>query len=326
MARDETDETVEEEFTPRTRTARPRPADADEAEGTSSETRTRARPRPTPGRSAEEEEPEPLVTPGSFSRTLGHIALVVLALAVLYTAWQHTRRDNEEDAGEPRAGAEERDGDTIPEEEPQVTTTLAEPGEAVEPDCPPDDGASEPVRAFTGPPPTCIDLDGTYVATIETSRGDFEITLDTATAPRIVNNFVFLARWGFYEGAGFHRVEPDFVMDTGDPIGRPDPGYGGPGYTLDTEPPPAGAPAYQVMSVTTVMTPEGRINGSQFSIMTGTVAIDTANELAPQLRPTVFGQVTSGEDVVQEIDATGDELTGLPMEPTVIEGITIDER
>lgn len=213
-----------------------------------------------------------------------------------------------------------------PRGEPEVTTTLAEPGVPKEPACPPERGAAEPVRSFTGSPPMCIDPSRTYVATVETNRGDFEITLDADAAPQVVNNFVFLARWRFYEGAGFHRVEPGFIMDTGDPIGRPYPGRGGPGYTLRLPPPGAGAPPYQALAVTTVLTADGATNGSQFSIVTGEVAAQTLNGLAPELKPTVFGRVTSGQEVIQEIDATGDELTGSPMAPTEIRSITIDEQ
>jgi cyclophilin family peptidyl-prolyl cis-trans isomerase len=207
------------------------------------------------------------------------------------------------------------------EESEAVTTTLAEPGEAAEPTCPEEDGSSPRTLNFTGPPPMCIDPSVTYIAQVETSRGDFEITLDTEAAPQTVNNFVFLARWHFYDDVSFHRIIPGFVVQGGDPVG-PTPGQGGPGYQMgdsddfDGEVPTA-EPYYPLMSV--VMANSGsdpQTNGSQFFIVTGPQGEALPNDF------TRFGQVTAGEDVVAEIEATGTS-DGTPSEPTVIEGITI---
>jgi cyclophilin family peptidyl-prolyl cis-trans isomerase len=319
---DHTDDTTEE-FEP-LRTIRTRRASGASAGG---QARTRPEPESRPDLDVEP-EPEPNVTPGSLSRTLGHVALTALALAVLYTAWQHTRREPSDDG---------RSGDRAIEQgeeagaDPEVTTTLAgRGGTPVEPECPPEDGAAQPVRSFSGAPPTCIDLSRTYVATVETSRGSFQITLDAQAAPQTVNNFVFLSRWRYYEEAAFHRVVPGFVIDTGDPVGGQPPddssgvrqaGFGGPGYPLEDEPPPPSERPYPTRSVTTVRDDDGRTNGSQFSIVTG-----PAGESGPQPLDTVFGQVTSGWEVVQEIEATGNASGLPPAEPTVIRSISISER
>ena len=77
-----------------------------------------------------------------------------------------------------------------------------------------------------------IDATKKYKATIQTSKGDIVVTLDATAAPEQVNNFVFLARDGFYDGLTFHRVEPGFVIQGGDPLGV---GNGGPGYTIPGE-------------------------------------------------------------------------------------------
>jgi cyclophilin family peptidyl-prolyl cis-trans isomerase len=207
------------------------------------------------------------------------------------------------------------------EEAEAVTTTLAEPGEPAEPTCPDEDGSSPRTVTFAAPPPLCIDPSVTYIAEVQTSQGDFEITLDTDAAPQTVNNFVFLARWHFYDDVSFHRIIPGFVVQGGDPIG-PELGMGGPGYEMgDSEDfdgeLPSAEPYYPRLSV--AMANGGgdpQTNGSQFFIVTGPQGEALPNDY------TRFGQVTAGEDVVADIEATGTS-TGDPSEPTVIESITI---
>jgi peptidyl-prolyl cis-trans isomerase B (cyclophilin B) len=130
-----------------------------------------------------------------------------------------------------------------------------------------------------------IDPSRRYQATITTDRGDIVIDLDPSRAPRTVNNFVFLAREGFYDGLTFHRVVDDFVIQGGCPEGT---GRGNPGYRFEDEPVigeyDAGAVA---------MANSGpNSNGSQFFICT----VDDRRKLAPSYN--LFGQVTSGMDVV----------------------------
>jgi Cyclophilin type peptidyl-prolyl cis-trans isomerase/CLD len=175
---------------------------------------TQEEPRPTEPPPRQEprgaaEPPEPAIKPGSIGRTLGHVAITALVVMVLYTAYQASRRDDG-DNGNDRADASEDNSDTTntTDEDGAVATTLADSGSPVAAECPPEDGPEEPARTFAGEPPMCIDPDRTYVATVETTRGDFEITLDAAAAPGTVNNFVFLSRWRFYEGAAFYRWCP----------------------------------------------------------------------------------------------------------------------
>lgn len=85
---------------------------------------------------------------------------------------------------------------------------------------------------YSAPPAMQIDTNKAYTATISTARGDIVALLDAQAAPQTVNNFVFLARQGFYDGLTFHRVEPGFVIQGGDPLGL---GSGGPGYTVPAE-------------------------------------------------------------------------------------------
>ena len=85
---------------------------------------------------------------------------------------------------------------------------------------------------YSAPPAMQIDPGKSYVATISTAKGDIVVQLDAGAAPQTVNNFVFLAREGFYDGLTFHRVVPDFVIQGGDPLGS---GGGGPGYMVPAE-------------------------------------------------------------------------------------------
>jgi cyclophilin family peptidyl-prolyl cis-trans isomerase len=147
-------------------------------------------------------------------------------------------------------------------------------------------------RSYDGPPEQTIDPTATYVATLETSCGDIVIALDARRAPIAVNNFVFLARAGFYDGLTFHRVVAGFVIQGGDPEGT---GQGGPGYLFEDELPTDGYPPGSV-----AMANAGPdTNGSQFFIVTG-----DASALANDY--TRFGEVTRGLDVARRIESFAD--------------------
>jgi peptidylprolyl isomerase len=157
-----------------------------------------------------------------------------------------------------------------------------------------------------------IDTAKRYTATMVTSKGTIVIALDPLAAPRTVNNFVFLARYHYYDGIVFHRVIPGFVLQGGDPEGT---GRGGPGYRFADELPKPGR--YQIGSL--AMANAGPdTNGSQFFIISG----PDGTRLPPQY--SLFGAVVSGGDVVSAIDAIGSS-SGTPKERVVIESVTIDE-
>ncbi len=160
--------------------------------------------------------------------------------------------------------------------------------------CPQADGSSPHYTKFAAAPPTCIDPAKTYTATLQTDAGTIAIKLDPVAAPKTVNNFVFLAGYHFFDGTVFHRVIPTFVDQGGDPAGS---GTGGPGYQFADELPKAGA--YKAGSF--AMANSGpNTNGSQFFI----VASDAGGA---QLQPnyTLYGQVTTGMDVVTKINNDG---------------------
>jgi peptidyl-prolyl cis-trans isomerase B (cyclophilin B) len=149
-------------------------------------------------------------------------------------------------------------------------------------------------------------------ATLFTNHGIVGIELFPSDAPRTVDNFVRLARTGFYDGVTFHRVIPDFMIQGGDPDGT---GSGGPGYTFDDE-----INDHKVERGALAMANAGpNTNGSQFFIVTAAAA--------PWLdgKHTVFGKVTSGMDVVDEISAVSRDARDRPHEPVIIERADIEE-
>ncbi|MCZ8512480.1 peptidylprolyl isomerase [Paenibacillus filicis] len=175
------------------------------------------------------------------------------------------------------------------------------------------------VRTYSHPPAMTIDTDQSYQAKVKTSKGDFTIELFTKSAPKTVNNFVFLAKDGFYERVIFHRVIKSFMVQTGDPTGT---GSGGPGYTFEDE---LNSPyAYEPGTVAMANAGPGT-NGSQFFICTG----DDCKSLNRIPNYTIFGKVTDGMDTVLKIAETQVEkqkLTGElshPMEEVKIESIEI---
>jgi cyclophilin family peptidyl-prolyl cis-trans isomerase len=180
-------------------------------------------------------------------------------------------------------------------------------------DVPSADGTSEKRQRFDAPPPMVIDPDRRYTATMATSKGTMVIELDPRAAPKTVNNFVFLARWHYYDGIVFHRIIPGFVLQGGDPEGT---GRGGPGYRFADELPKPGR--YQVGSL--AMANAGPdTNGSQFFIISGADGV----RLPPQY--SLFGAVVSGHEVIEAIDAVGTR-SGTPTEQVRIESVTIEEH
>jgi cyclophilin family peptidyl-prolyl cis-trans isomerase len=180
-------------------------------------------------------------------------------------------------------------------------------------DCPAQDGSSPQRRRFDGPPPLCIDPEKRYSAEMVTSKGTMVIALDPAAAPKTVNNFVFLARYHYYDGVAFHRIIPGFVLQGGDPEGT---GRGGPGYRFEDELPKAGR--YELGSL--AMANAGpNTNGSQFFVISGPDGM----RLPPLY--SLFGKVVKGIDVVQAIDAVGSPGAGTPKERVVIESVTVTE-
>ena len=143
-----------------------------------------------------------------------------------------------------------------------------------------------------------IDADKNYSVSIETNKGTLEVDLFAKDAPNTVNNFVFLAREGFYDGVSFHRVIPNFMIQGGDPTGS---GSGGPGYRFADE--FDGNPNRHETGSLSMANAGPGTNGSQFFICHG-----------PQShldgKHTVFGKITSDQALVDSI-AQGDTMVKL---------------
>ena len=179
-------------------------------------------------------------------------------------------------------------------------------------ECPKADGSSPKTQKFSGPPPMCIDPAKTYTAEVKTNKGTFTVALDAKAAPRTANNFVVLSRYHYFDGIGFHRIIPGFVVQGGDPQGT---GTGGPGYSFGDELPQPG----QYKEGSLAMANSGpNTNGSQFFVITGAQGASLPNKYS------LFGQVTQGMDVVKAIEATGTP-EGKPKETVKIESVTIRE-
>lgn len=185
--------------------------------------------------------------------------------------------------------------------------------------CPPADGSAEQVQEFPAAPDMCIDTAKTYTATMETDAGTIVIELDDEAAPVTVNNFVYLARYKYFDGLTFHRVIPDFVLQGGDPQGT---GAGGPGYQFEDELPDPDD--YQAGSL--AMANSGPdTNGSQFFIVTSEAGAQTlVDAVGGEAAYSLFGQVVEGMDVVAAIEADGTPA-GQPTTTHIIESVTISE-
>jgi len=162
-----------------------------------------------------------------------------------------------------------------------------------------------------------LDSAKTYTVTLKTNQGTFAFDLDVKDSPKTTASFAALVRKGFFDGLTFHRIVPGFVIQGGDPKGD---GTGGPGYTTD-DPPPADAKYTKgvVAMAKTQAEPPGTA-GSQFFVVTGA---DVG--LPPDYA--LLGKVSSGMDVVDEIDKLGDpnDPNGVPTKRVVFQKATPTE-
>lgn len=154
----------------------------------------------------------------------------------------------------------------------------------------------------------------TMTATIKTSKGDIQLDFFADSAPKTVENFKKLADEDFYQGVIFHRVIEDFMIQAGDPTGT---GSGGPGYTFDDELDPDSAAAERGYTRGTLaMANRGPdTNGSQFFIM--------HQDQDLPFNYTIFGYVTDGMDVVDDIATVATDPNDKPLEEVIIKDIEV---
>jgi cyclophilin family peptidyl-prolyl cis-trans isomerase len=188
---------------------------------------------------------------------------------------------------------------------------------------PPANNAQQPTakKSWTTPPPMSIDPNKTYQATVTTSKGTFKIDLFAKDAPKTVNNFVFLAKEGFYNDVIFHRIIASFMLQTGDPKGT---GSGGPGYKFEDE---LKSPYKYEPGIVAMANAGPNTNGSQFFICSG----DDSKNLNSMPNYTIFGKVSEGMDVIATIASTpvtvgpsGERSS--PTEKVTIQSVAITEK
>jgi cyclophilin family peptidyl-prolyl cis-trans isomerase len=168
---------------------------------------------------------------------------------------------------------------------------------------------------YDEPPAMSIDETKSYLATVEMENGDqFVIELYPQSAPLTVNNFVFLANEGWFDGVTFHRVLPEFVAQTGDPTGT---GMGGPGYEIPNEVDPELTHAEVGMVAMANSGPD--TNGSQWYVTLGDASFLDGGY-------TIFGKVIEGMDVVQAITPRDPQIDPNAPEGDRITTITIAEQ
>lgn len=165
-----------------------------------------------------------------------------------------------------------------------------------------------------------IDPSQTYSAILETSMGRIKIELWAKEAPKTVNNFVFLARQGFYDGTTFHRIIKDFMIQGGDPLGD---GTGGPGYRFEDELPVKHSYEPGIVAMANA---GPNTQGSQFFICNG----PNARGLDTRPNYTQFGRVVEGMEVVLAISSVEVEANkwgelSKPKEPVVINRVTVEQ-
>lgn len=153
------------------------------------------------------------------------------------------------------------------------------------------------------------------VAVVDTSKGQFTITLDTESDPLTTASFAYLVDQELYTKTQFHRIVPEFVIQGGDPLGD---GSGGPGYAVTEAPPSSTKYTPGVVAMAKGGTDPAGTSESQFFVVTGAEGENLPPEYA------VLGKVTDGLDVVEKIGRLGTP-SEKPKEPVFIDKITIEE-
>ncbi|MGY6499819.1 MAG: peptidylprolyl isomerase [Acidimicrobiales bacterium] len=246
--------------------------------------------------------------------TFGGLIVAIFAFAVVYSIV---------------AGGGDDDEVTTPGDDAtdQTDDTGADDGddEAAEPaPCPPTDGSAERRIDFPAAPPDCLTEGATYEAVFVTDAGDIRVELDTEVTPSTTNNFVYLARYGYYDGTEMFRSNTGIDIIQGGSPRTNDPADPGPGYTIDDEGQPF---SYEVGDLVMARTAAPNSASAQYFFSTGP---DTAllNDQGTYVR---FGRVIEGLDILEAIMAThvdaseGQPGEGSPDPKPVIETITIIE-
>jgi len=199
------------------------------------------------------------------------------------------------------------------DESEQSAATATPPEEAAPAGCEAAEAPEPKGEGSLAKPEGRLDAARTYVATVSTNCGDFEITLDARRAPRTGASFKALADDGFFDGTTFHRVVPGFVIQGGDPKGD---GTGGPGYSVVEAPPQDLVYAKGVVAMAKTGAEAAGTSGSQFFVVTAEDA-----QLPPDYA--LLGRVTAGQDVVDKIGVAETDEMEKPVDPVVISSVKV---
>jgi peptidyl-prolyl cis-trans isomerase B (cyclophilin B) len=231
--------------------------------------------------------------------------LPIVVLACLVLALPGCGGDEDEQASSAPAATEEPTETAAP--------TPEDTGGEQEGGCEP---AGKPERKHVrlSAPTQSLDPAKHYVATVLTNCGEFEITLDADRAPKTGGSFKMLADKGFYDGLGFHRIVPGFVIQGGDPKGD---GSGGPGYSIVETPPEDLVYDKGVVAMAKTATEDPGTSGSQFFVVTG-----DGTPLQPDYA--LVGKVTKGQEVVDLIGVAPIGPDERPVDPIVIESVDVE--
>jgi cyclophilin family peptidyl-prolyl cis-trans isomerase len=208
-------------------------------------------------------------------------------------------------------------GSTVPASAPASTapgsTVALAPFAYGTGECPPEE-VTDPVRSFDDAPQQCIDPSATYTATFRTSEGDIVVDLDTAGVPGTVNNFVTLARYGYYDDTLIFRADPSIDIIQGGGNSNQDT----PGYSIPDE---ADGFTYQAGQLVMARTPEPNSAGGQWFFVTG----PNGANLNAQGTYVVFGEITEGLDVAQAILGLSGDDGQTPSREVTLDTVEITE-
>jgi cyclophilin family peptidyl-prolyl cis-trans isomerase len=254
------------------------------------------------------------------------VALAIVGVAVL-TADDDTDAGSTPPEGSPNTTAAPFDPTFVDWVYPEFDTEISA-------DCPAADGTAERTIDFDGPPPTCIDVTRSYTAVFDTSEGEITVELDVENTPSTVNNFVHLARYGYYDGTTIFRTDPSIEIIQGGSPHSESPSDQGPGYTIPDEPTfdnttgaLRGPYSYEAGQLVMARSQGSNSSGAQFFFVTG----EKASLLDGQGTYIVFGNTDEpGLEILQTIiglheDDPTSQLGGGPSRDVTINSVTILE-
>ena len=266
------------------------------------------------------------------NRRIKRIGIGAVVVAAAIAVIGYLQRDDSEPAATPEPVAEDIAAD-LTEDDPVPDPEVVEPDSGSATGCPAADGSSPRTIDFDGPQPVCIDPEAGYVAVFDTSEGEMRFELTASDTPLTVNNFVTLARWGYYDGTRLFRTDPSIdIIQGGSPHtdSASDPG---PGYTIPDEPAfeedpdgrLTGPYRYQPGQLVMARSAGRDAAGAQFFLTTG----PNAARLDSQGVYVVFGNTDdAGLVVAQSIIALhepGGSLGGGPSRDVTVHSVTIEE-